>query len=109
MRKGWIVRSIQGQDMGGMDFESKYQMFVDVLSALPGGMEIVFTLPDGSERACQFRQQQLGIDFKKTTPIKVDAVFPHSHAAEPRRTGEARLGDQEYQWRRHEGALVPGF
>lgn len=82
VRKGWEVRSIQGQDMGSMDFESKYQMFVDTLAALPGGMEIIFLLPDGSEKACQFRQQNLGFDFPPEVPIRVDSVFPKSHADE---------------------------
>ena len=81
VKKGFVVRSIHGQDVGVMGFEEKYEMFVAALSSLPGGVEIVFGLPDGVERVIQFRKRNLGFDFQAVTPIKVDTVFPNSHAA----------------------------
>ena len=36
------------ESVDGLDFDSKYEIFVETLSNLPGGAEIVFGLPDGS-------------------------------------------------------------
>ena len=82
VQKGWIVRSIQGEDMDGEDFKTKFEHFAAALTALPGGTEVVFRLPDGSERAVLLRTKPVGFDFHPASPIVVDDVKPKSQAAE---------------------------
>lgn len=82
VQPGWVVRSIQGEDMHGRDFEAKFDHFCKALRDLPGGMQVNFRLPDGSEKAVMLTQKPVGFDFRKATPITVDLVEPGGHAAE---------------------------
>lgn len=82
IEKGWIVRSIHGEDMGGKDFKTKFDHFAKALSTLPGSAELLFRLPDGSEKMVSVKQRPVGFDFHMAVPITVDSVEPGTHAAE---------------------------
>ena len=68
--------------MGGKDFPTKYDHFTRALSSLPGGAEILFRLPDGSDQIVVLRRRPVGFDFHMNVPITVDQVTPGSYAEE---------------------------
>lgn len=79
--KGWTVKRINGEDMSGRDFETKFDHFVAALRVLPGAVQLGFTDRNGQRELASFSRRPVGFEFDAASPIIVANVEPGSEAA----------------------------